>query len=137
MKTITICGSMKFFSEITQLKKELENLGFTVFTPNEEGSSTDYLKLNKKEQADLKQGFIDAHIDKITKSDAILIANYTKGEMKDYIGANTFLEMAFAYILKKKIFLVNSIPEQQNTVEIEGLKSIPLNGDLNFLIRYQ
>jgi len=133
MKTITICGSMKFFTEIEQLKKELENLGFKVFTPSEEGTGTDYSKLSKQEQADMKQDFIDRHIDKIRKSDAILLANYTKNEVKDYIGANTFLEMAFAYILNKSIFILNSIPEQPNTAEIEGLKPIVLNGNLNSL----
>ena len=133
MKTITICGSMQFFTEIEQLKKELENLDFKVFTPSEEGTGTDYSKLSKQEQADMKQDFIDRHIDKIRKSDAILIANYTKNEVKDYIGANTFLEMAFTYILNKSIFILNSIPEQTNTVEIEGLKPIVLNGKLNSL----
>jgi len=133
MKTITICGSMKFFTEIEQLKKELENLSFKVFAPSEEGTGTDYSKLSKQEQANMKQGFIDRHIDKIKKSDAVLLANYTKNEIKDYIGANTFLEMAFAYILNKPIFILNTIPEQSNTVEIEGLKPIVLNGNLNSL----
>ena len=79
----------------------------------------------------MKQNFIDRHIDKIKQSDAILLANYTKNEIKDYIGANTFLEMAFAYVLGKSIFILNGIPEQSNTVEIEGLKPVILNGNLN------
>lgn len=127
---------MQFFAEIKQLKKELENLGFEVFTPNEEGVETDYSKLSKSEQAGIKQGFIDKHIEKIKGSDAVLLANYTKNEVENYIGANTFLEMAFAYILKKKIFILNNIPEQPNTVEIEGLKPITLNGNLDSLSRY-
>ncbi len=132
MKTITICGSMNFFSDIEQLKKELENLGFKVFTPSKEGTGTDYSKLSKQEQADMKQDFIDKHIEKIRESDAILIANYSKNGVENYIGANTFLEMAFAYILKKKIFILNNIPNQPNSVEIEGLKPISLKGNLNF-----
>ena len=130
MKTITICGSIRFFNEMLELKKRLEAQGFRVFTPSEEGTSKDYSKLSRKEQADVKQVFIDKHIEKIKQSDSILIANYTKGEVKDYIGANSFLEMAFAYLLKKNIFILNSIPEQSNTLEIEGLKPIVLNGDL-------
>lgn len=133
MKTITICGSINFFTEIEQLKKELENLSFKVFAPSEEGIGTDYSKLSKQEQADMKQGFIDRHIDKIRQSDAILLANYTKNGVKHYIGANTFLEMAFAYILKKPIYILNDVPEQSNTIEIEGLKPIILNGNLNSL----
>lgn len=136
MKSITICASMKFFAEIKQLKKELENLGVKVFIPYKEWTGTDYSKFSKQEQADMKQSFIDMHIDKIRKSDSILIANYTKNGIKDYIGANTFLEMGFAYILKKKIFILNSIPKQANTVEIEGLKPIVLNGNLNTINNY-
>ncbi len=111
----------------------LESLGFEVLIPSEEGTEIDYTKLTKAEQSDLKQNFIDQHIDKIKKSDAILLANYPKNNVQNYIGANTFLEMAFAYILRKPIFILNNIPEQSNTVEIEGLKPIVLNGDLNYL----
>ncbi len=130
MKTITICGSMVFFDEIKILEQELKSLGFKVFTPSEEWTGTDYSKLNRKEQSDMKQHFIDRHLEKIRNSDAILVANYTKGDIKDYIWANTFLEMAFAYALKKSTYVLNSIPEQPNTVEIEGLKPFILNGDL-------
>jgi nucleoside 2-deoxyribosyltransferase len=135
MKTITICGSMTFFTEIKQLKEELADLSFNVLTPSEEGTGIEYSKLSKQEQADMKQNFIDKHIDKIKQSDAILLANYTKKGITNYIGANTFLEMAFAYILKKPIYILNSVPEQQNTVEIEGLKPIILHGDVHALLR--
>lgn len=135
LKTITICGSMKFFNEIKELKMNLEILGFEVLIPSEEGTEIDYTKLTKAEQLALKQNFIDQHIDKIKKSDAILLANYSKNNIKDYIGENTFLEMAFAYILEKPILILNNIPEQSNTVEIEGLKPIVLNGDLNYLTK--
>ena len=134
MKTITICGSMDFFTEIEQLKGELENLGFAVLIPDKEGTGIDYSRLSKQEQIDLKRGFIDKHIEKIKKSDSILVANYTKNGIKDYIGANTFLEMAFAYILKKKIYILNDIPAQSNTLEIEGLKPIVLKRDLSLII---
>jgi len=135
LKIITICGSMKFFNEIKELKMNLEKLGFEVLIPSEEGTEIDYTKLTKRDQSDLKQNFIDQHIDKIKKSDYILLANYPKNNIKDYIGANTFLEMGFAYILRKPIFILNDIPEQSNTVEIKGLKPIVLNGDLNYLTK--
>lgn len=133
MPTITICGSMRFFEDIERLKRDVEQNGFTVFTPIKEGSGVDYAQLTKQQQAEVKQRYIDQHIEKIKQSDAILVANYTKGDKKDYIGANTFLEMAFAYILQKPIFILNDIPEQENTVEIAGLKPRVLNGDLSSL----
>ena len=127
---------MRFFDKIVLLKKDLENLGFEVFTPEEEGTETDYTKLAPKEQSDIKQNFIDEHIAKIKQSDSILVANYDKNGLESYIGANTFLEMAFAYILGKKIFLLNKIPGQPNSIEIAGLKPIALNTNLNSLNDY-
>lgn len=127
---------MQFFSEVKQLKQELENLGFKVFSPDEEGPGTNYAILNKEERGNVKQSFINQHIKKIKDSDAVLVANYTKNDIANYIGANSFLEMAFAYVLEKKIFILNGIPDQTNTVEIEGLKPICLNGDLSYLKVY-
>lgn len=128
---------MLFFREIEQLKKELEDMGYIVFTPSPEGTGIDYSKLSEQEQVEMKKHFIDAHIEKIKESDAILLANYDKKEMTNYIGANTFLEMAFAYILKKKIFILQDIPDQPNTVEIAGLLPIVLKGDLRELDKAQ
>ena len=124
MKTITICGSMQFLLEMEQLKKELERMGFEVFIPSEERIDSD----------DSKHGFIDEHIGKIRNSDAILIANYSKNEVENYIGPSSFIEMAFAYVLKKKILILNSIPKQSNTLEIESLKPIILDGGLRLIL---
>jgi nucleoside 2-deoxyribosyltransferase len=123
MKTITICGSMQFLLEMEQLKKELERMSFKVFIPSEERIDSD----------DSKQVFIDEHIEKIRNSDAVLIANYSKNGVENYIGPSSFMEMAFAYVLKKKILILNSIPKQSNTGEIESLKPIVLDGDLALL----
>ena len=124
MKTITICGSLQFLLEMEQLKKELERMGFEVFIPSEERIDSD----------DSKHGFIDEHIGKIRNSDAILIANYSKNEVENYIGPSSFIEMAFAYVLKKKILILNSIPKQSNTLEIESLKPIILDGGLRLIL---
>lgn len=124
---------MKFFKEIKQLRIKLENLGFEVLAPEEVESNIDYANLSKEKRIDIKQKTIDRHLGKIKKSDAILLANYSKNGIDNYIGANTFLEMAFAYILEKRIFILNDIPEQPNTDEIEGLKPIVLKGDLRVL----
>jgi len=122
---------MIFFDEISELSTSLSNQGVVVYAPIKEGSGVDYELLNDEDKATTKQGYLDKHIEKIKKSDAILVANYTKNSAENYIGANTFLEMAFAYILDKKIFILNSIPEQPNKVEILGMKPIVLNGDIS------
>ncbi len=128
---ITICGSIKFFNEIKDLKNKLELLDYNIFSPAEDGTEIDYQKLTFEEQINIKSKFIDEHLDKIKKSDAILVANYDKNGVRNYIGANTFLEMAFAYVLNKPIFLLNDIPSQDNGVEIRGMKPVVLRGNLN------
>jgi len=39
-----------------------------------------------------------------------LVVNPDKNNVANYIGGNVFLEMGYAHILKKKIFLYNDIP---------------------------
>ena len=137
MKTITICGSMKFIEEMKNLKLGLKKKGFLVFIPDlNEGKVVDYSKLCINEKADIKRDFIDKHLEKIKKSDAIIVANYKKNDVRDYIGANSFLEMGFAYAFEKKIFLLNNVPSQANMIEILGLGPICLDGNLDYLETY-
>jgi len=51
--------------------------------------------------------------------------------VQNYIGGNTFLEMAFAHILDKPIYLQNPIPEILYKDEIIAMQPIILNGDLS------
>lgn len=66
----------------------------------------------------------------IKESDGILVCNFEKNGIKNYIGGNTFLEMGLAYVLDKKIFLLNPIPEVNYKDEILAMEPIILNGDL-------
>ena len=65
-------------------------------------------------------------------ADAVLVLNYDKNGIKNYIGANTFMEMGFAHILNQKIFVLNPLPEFEfYRTEIEAMRPIILNGDLS------
>ena len=67
---------------------------------------------------------------KIGESNAILVLNLDKNGVKGYVGGSTFLEMGFAHVLWKKIFLLNEIPDMNYTDEIRAMKPIVLNGKL-------
>ena len=136
MKKITICGSMTFFKEMENLSKALKAKGLEVSYPVKEKNGIDYSKLCMNEQADVKNKFINKHLEKIKNSDAIIVANYKNNDKRDRIGENTFLEMGFAYAFNKKIFLLNNIPNQPNSTEILGLKPICLDGNLDYLETY-
>jgi hypothetical protein len=145
---ITICLSIKFWEEMLKVKSELENLGHTVLTPPHEVPGPDgqmmpvqkYYEIRKAENAseewiwDLKEKAIRSHFEKVAKADCVLILNYEKNGVKDYIGANTLLEMGLAFWLKKPIYLFNPIPESLGYAEeIKGMKPIVINRDLSLI----
>ena len=66
----------------------------------------------------------------IKECDCILVLNLDKKGVKNYIGGNTFLEIGFAHVLDKKIFLLNPIPEMGYTDEVKAVEPVVLNGDL-------
>ncbi|HLC19898.1 MAG TPA: hypothetical protein VJK72_03190 [Candidatus Nanoarchaeia archaeon] len=134
---IAICGSMLFTEKMFEVKKLLEKSGHHVFVSafaqeyvGKSPEQKEKLVLFHKNEKDAIREFLD----KIKKSDAILVLNYDKNEVKNYIGGNTLIEIGFAHYWKTKIFLLNPIPEiPYYKSEIEAVKPIILNGDLQKL----
>ena len=113
-KTICLCGSIKFAPEMKAWAKALAEKGKVGILPigarrleEETAVSEDYDKAKLKREFDA----VKAHYDEISRAEAILVCNYDKNGVKNYIGANTFLEMGFAHCLGKKIYLVNPLPD--------------------------
>jgi hypothetical protein len=68
-------------------------------------------------------------------ADALLVANYDKHGIPNYIGGNAFLEMGFAHVLNQKIFLLNPLPDMPYYgTEIVAMKPVVINGDLSKII---
>ncbi len=95
MKIITICGSLKFQSEMMEIAEKMElqgNCVLTVIYPaNPNKSKDDYTK----EEFEM---FDKMHKEKIKLSDAILVVN-----VDNYIGNSTQKEIEFAKSLNKEI----------------------------------
>ena len=113
---ITICSSAFFTNEAYEIKQKLEERGHEVLVYPQKVKVngkfipvTEYYRMRKNNLTDdllrIKQKLIDEHIQKIKKSDAILVLNLDKDGRIGYIGGNTFLEMSIAHYLKKKIFI--------------------------------
>lgn len=90
----------------------------------------------EKERIKLDQKFNQDAIRKFWNlmqgADALLVANFDKGEIKNYVGGNTLMEIGFAHVLNQKIFLLNPIPDiPYYKSEIEATKPIIINGDLS------
>ena len=78
----------------------------------------------------VRGGVIKKRFDGIIWGDALLILNYDKNGIANYLGGNSLVEMAVAYYLNKPIYLFNPAPEISYKEEILGMFPIVLNGDL-------
>ncbi len=138
---ITICSSLYFSKEIGEVAEKLRELGHEVFVPSTAeqilSGQIDVFDIKKEKESSsaadrvIKNNAIIRHYKKIERSEAILVLNYEKKGIKNYIGGNVFLEIGFAFILNKKIFLLNPIPELNYSDEIIAMQPVVLNGDLN------
>lgn len=137
--TITLVGSTSFVKQMVQFRDELIKLGHKVLLHDHYiawGSgkmSQDVKRKIKTEHATLKKenNYIKYHYDEILNSDAVLVLNFDKNGIKNYIGGNTLIEMGQAYVNNKKIFLLNPIPEISYRAEIEAMEPDVINGDLS------
>jgi diphthamide synthase subunit DPH2 len=138
---IAICGSIEFTPKIKEVAGVLTEHGHEVDIPLtsqriKNGELTlEEFKKEKQRNGDgafrkIKGDLIKRHYEIIKKSDAVLILNSEKDGVANYIGGNTFLEMGFAHVLNKKIFLLNPIPEISYKDEIIAMQPIVLAGDL-------
>jgi len=132
---IGVAGSMQHIEKMVELCRRLDELGHQAFTSKfadeSLGKSDD-----EKEKLKLKNKYHHDAIREYWKpmqdADALLVANYDKGGIENYIGGNAFLEMGFAHVLNQKIFLLNPIPKMPYYgTEIIAMKPIVINGDLS------
>ena len=88
------------------------------------------IKLDQKYNLDVIREFWKL----MQEGDAILVMNFDKHGIKNYIGGNTLMEIGFAHALNQKIFLFNPIPDiPYYKSEIEAVKPVVINGDLSLI----
>ena len=134
---ISIVGSSKFAKEMLEYQNKLRELGHEV------NIHKDYVALANnqadvivqrihKEHSQLKieNDYIRWHYNEIVNSDAILVLNFDKNGVANYVGGNTLMEIGFAHVHNKKIFLLNNIPNMPYSEEIQATQPIVLNNDL-------
>lgn len=137
MKILIIC-SKRFYSNIVNIKNNLENNNVEVFLPNcydDPKTEEKMWALGVEEHQKFKSKMYKQSEETINQMDAVLVLNFDKDVndyiYKNYIGGATFLEIYDAFRLNKKIYLYNEIPEGILYDEIQGFAPIILNGDLS------
>lgn len=133
-----ICGSMTFVKEMLDIKKFLEDAGHSVMVPYnaEKFVSGEFAPENSVEAAQKKiaGNLVQKYFLEIKVADAVVVANYEKKGIKNYIGGNSFLEAGFAHVLDKKLYFVNDIPEMIYSDELRAFRPIILDGDLRKIL---
>ncbi len=124
---ITICASSKFFERLVPIKQELETFGHKVLLP----SMHEYHSLEEDALAKIQYDLIRDHFNKIDQSDAILVVNFEKNGIKNYIGGSGLIEMGKAFDRNIPIFMLNDIPEISYREEIKAMQPIVINGELS------
>jgi len=135
---IALCHSMQYAEKAKAVQEWFRARGHEAYPSsfNElfiglNDEQKEVLKLEQKYEQDA----IREHWGNIEKSDKVLILNYEKHGIPGYIGGNSFLEMGFAYILRRPIYLLHPIPKMPHyETEIIAMKPIVLDGDLESIL---
>ncbi len=132
---IGIVGSMQFTEKMLEIRDQLNKMGHDAFVTDlhaalvgKSDNEKEKIKLDQKNNSDAIRVFWRA----MQGADAVLVLNYDKKGIKNYIGGNTLMEIGFAHVLNQKIFLLNPIPEIDfYKTEIEAVSPVIINGDLS------
>lgn len=141
---IVICASASFYREVIKIEEELKKLGFEVKVPltarkmkrsgNFEVES--YKPWMERPKGYKRKAYLTTkHFKEVEKGDVVLVLNYRKNGKDGYIGGAVLSEMAVAFFLKKKIFVLNPIDESSSfKEEIYGFLPTIINGNLKKII---
>jgi len=132
---IGVIGSMQYTEKILEARDELIKHGHDAFVTNlaspfvgKTDEEKERTKIDQKKNRDAIREFWRL----MQNADAVLVMNFDKHGIKNYIGGNTLMEIGFAHVLEQKIFLYNPIPDiPYYFTEIEAVRPLILNGDLS------
>lgn len=132
---IGIIGSMQFTEKMLEYRDKLIEMGHDAFVTDlhknlvgKTDEEKEKIKLYQKNNMDAIREFWRT----MQGADAVLVLNFDKHGIKNYIGGNTLMEIGFAHVLNQKVFLLNPIPDIPfYKTEIEAIQPVILNGDLS------
>ena len=132
MKIMILC-SKHFYNKISEIKDFLESKGHKLKMPNSYDKPMkefEMKKLSKEEHIKWKSSMMEKDEDNIKPQDAVLVLNFEKKGIPNYIGGATFLEVYMVWRLNKKIYFYNPLPKCSFTDELIGINPTIINGNL-------
>ncbi|MDO8555934.1 MAG: hypothetical protein Q7R96_02050, partial [Nanoarchaeota archaeon] len=130
---IFVCASKHMYGKLPPVIAALESRGHVVTLPN---SYYDPLKeevmktVGAVDHALWKGEMLRAQKVKVAANDAVLVMNFEKNGVPNYIGGATFLEVYMAFDLGKPVYLWNPLPDGSLQDELRGMRVQVIDGDL-------
>lgn len=107
MKSVIICGSRRFKSEIRKFAVELKKLGVVVYEPFLHEGKDEWENMPKEYKKFVALGLTHEHFYKIKMADVMYVYN------KDgYSGVSTTLELGCAVALGKPVYALSDKDEE-------------------------
>ncbi len=142
---IYILGSNNFMHEMVSTTDKLIEMGVDAFIAEHyrdlvSGKRQEQIRLwdnGEKAKVKIDNDYFRMHYKHILMSDAVLVINNEKHNIKNYIGGNVLMEMGQAYVNDKKIFLLNELPSGLSYCdEIIAMQPVCLQGNISKLKDY-
>lgn len=99
MKSVVICGSSRFVTEIRDFARQLKERGVVVYEPHLYGASGAWDKISDSDKSFVAAGLTHDHFYKIRLADVVFVFNQS-----GYSGPSTTLEIGYAAALNKPIY---------------------------------
>ncbi len=132
-RRIVLIGSMGAYYHILEVAHQLNSAGIPAVVPDAEDEAVRQMSLSAFE--DFKRRVSFAHLRRIRdpRTYCVLAVNPDRHGILNYLGPNTFAEIAVAFAQSKKIYLLQGQPEAYID-ELSAWRSISLQGNLKQLI---
>ncbi len=130
---VVLCGSMSAYGEMLRIQKILQRSGIPTVVPVAE----DHIKhsLTPEEFRLFKRKVSYQYLRKIRHPStfAVVAINCDKYDIRNYVGPNTFAEIAVAFAQSKRIYLYQDMPEAFED-ELQAWAAIPLCQEFSKLV---
>lgn len=132
-RRIVLVGSMGVYHKIIEIAQCLASYGINVIVPEAEEEAIRRLDLFEFEEFKRKVSF--AYLKKIRdpRTFCIVAINLDRHGILNYIGPNTFAEIAVAFAQSKRVYLYQGMPDAYSD-ELSAWRSIVLNGNLDRVV---
>jgi hypothetical protein len=133
VRRVVICGSMTHYRSMLRYRDQLLKHGIPTIVPSDE--SKEAAELSFSQFQNFKRVVSRKYLEEIrrTTTFGILVVNEPKRGISNYIGANSFAEIAVAFTHHKRIFLLHDLYDTY-VDELLAWRVVPLHGNIGKLV---